>query len=182
MCTTHCVKSAGGPTDYLQDFISFNFISYFDWIYWIFQQTDLNIYFTYIYYLRTLNINVSTSLPNRGVNTIMSSDLLTQCQQKVVNPGEVSRCLLARSVAAWRLCSGRSEHWQVKILFSCKFELKGSICLFPIFYPMSIPSTHCPDRARPTANTPAQSSYYYNLLAYYYVLLLNIIISINVFM
>ena len=70
-----------------------------------------------------------------------------------------------------------SEHWQVKILFSCKFELKGSICLFPIFYPMSIPSTHCPDRARPTANTPAQSSYYYNLLALYYVLPLNIIIS-----
>ena len=70
----------------------------------------------------------------------------------------------------------------MKILFSCKFELKGSICLFPIFYPMSIPSTHYPDRARPTANTPAQSSYYYNLLALYYVLLLNIIISINVFM
>ena len=25
MCTHHCVKSAGGPTDYLQDFISFHF-------------------------------------------------------------------------------------------------------------------------------------------------------------
>ena len=113
----------------------------------------------YIIYVKH-NCKHITCLPNRGFNTIMSWDLLTQCQQKGCKSWR------GQQVSSGAECGGSARGLgALTSENSFQLQIRAERKHLPVSYLLPNVNTQYPDRARPTANTPAQSSYYYNPLA-----------------